>query len=91
MKFKENFEKYKLKELSDISSSKRIFASEYKEKGIPFYRSKEIIEKQSNKRISNKLFISKERYIFATLFQKSTRYCRKNSCRNGSVGRAIHS
>lgn len=63
MGFKENFEKYKLKELSDISSSKRIFASEYKEKGIPFYRSKEIIEKQSNKRISNKLFISKERYI----------------------------
>ena len=63
MEFKENFEKYKLKELSDISSSKRIFASEYKEKGIPFYRSKEIIEKQSNKRISNKLFISKERYI----------------------------
>ena len=63
MEFKENFKKYKLKELSDISSSKRIFASEYKEKGIPFYRSKEIIEKQSNKRISNKLFISKERYI----------------------------
>lgn len=54
--------KYKLKELADISSSKRIYYSEYTNKGIPFYRGKEIIEKTENKDISNKLFISKERY-----------------------------
>lgn len=54
--------KYKLKELADISSSKRIYYSEYTNKGIPFYRGKEIIEKSENKDISNELFISKERY-----------------------------
>ena len=32
-------------ELVDISSSKRIFYNEYVSVGIPFYRSKEIIEK----------------------------------------------
>ena len=33
-----------IKELADIGSSKRIYADESKENGIPFYRSKEIIE-----------------------------------------------
>lgn len=53
---------YKLKELVNISSSKRIYYSEYTNYGVPFYRGKEIIEKSENKDISNELFISKERY-----------------------------
>lgn len=52
----------KLGSLCNISSSKRIFAKEYQEYGIPFYRGKEIIEKQRGSSISNDLFISKERY-----------------------------
>ena len=51
-----------LGDLCEISSSKRIFAKEYQTKGIPFYRGKEIIEKQSGNAISNELFISKDRY-----------------------------
>lgn len=54
--------KYKLNEISDISSSKRIYAREYVDYGIPFYRGKEIIEKADNKSVSNKLFISVDRY-----------------------------
>ncbi len=47
----------------DISSSKRIFYKEYVTSGVPFYRSKEIIEKASgNKDISTELFISEERF-----------------------------
>ena len=45
-----------------IGSSKRIFFSEYVDKGIPFYRSKEIIQKQKGNNISTKLFITEEKY-----------------------------
>ena len=55
-------EKYFINDICDVGSSKRIYLSEYQEIGIPFYRGKEIIEKDSNKDISNELFISQERY-----------------------------
>ncbi len=53
---------YKIGDLCNISSSKRIFAKEYKDSGIPFYRGKEIIEKQKGNKISTELYISQERY-----------------------------
>lgn len=52
----------KLGDLCNISSSKRIFAKEYCSKGIPFYRSKEIIEKNRGNAVSTEFFISEERY-----------------------------
>jgi len=51
-----------LGELSDIGSSKRIFYNEYVPVGIPFYRSKEVIEKHNGKTISTELQISIEKY-----------------------------
>ena len=45
-----------------VSSSKRIFAKEYRAEGIPFYRGKEVIEKHKGNPVSTELFISKERY-----------------------------
>lgn len=65
MKSSSNFNGWKITQLGnicDISSSKRIFASEYKTSGIPFYRGKEIIEKFNKKPISTELFISPERF-----------------------------
>lgn len=55
-------EKYLINDICDVGSSKRIYLSEYQANGIPFYRGKEIIEKDSNRDISNELFISHERY-----------------------------
>lgn len=52
----------KLDDIVNIISSKRIFAKDYVEQGIPFYRSKEIIEKSSGNEISNKLFITVEKF-----------------------------
>ena len=52
----------KLGEVCEITSSKRIFAEEYVESGIPFYRSKEVIEKSKGEPISVELFISEDRY-----------------------------
>lgn len=51
-----------LGDVCKVSSSKRIFAKEYVKEGIPFYRGKEIIEKQQLKEISTELFITEERY-----------------------------
>ena len=46
----------------EITSSKRIFYSEYKDSGVPFYRSKEIIEKVQGKELSELLYISEGRF-----------------------------
>ena len=53
---------YKLDSLCEITSSKRIFYSEYTESGIPFFRSKEIIDLFNKNNIVTELFISKDRY-----------------------------
>lgn len=59
---KSEWKNKKLGDLCSISSSKRIFAKEYRSSGIPFYRSKEIIEKHKGNVVSTELFISEERY-----------------------------
>lgn len=52
----------KLGNVVEISSSKRIYAKEYNESGVPFYRSKEIIEKNKGEEVSTELFISRQRF-----------------------------
>lgn len=56
------FNEYALGDLCEIKSSKRIYAKEYQNSGVPFYRSKEIIQKANNKSVSTELFISEEHY-----------------------------
>ncbi len=56
------WENVKLGEYCEITSSKRIFYSEYVDSGVPFYRSKEIIEKSQGMPISEPLYISQEKY-----------------------------
>ncbi len=53
---------YKLGRLCEITSSKRIFYSEYSALGVPFYRSKEIIDLFNRNSIATELFISEDRY-----------------------------
>lgn len=59
----EGWEAKPINYFSEIGSSKRVFQSEYKEKGIPFYRGKEISIKKSGKPIEDILYISEERYL----------------------------
>jgi type I restriction enzyme, S subunit len=58
----EGWEVVTLGDLADITSSKRIYAEDYVQDGIPFYRSKEIIQKASNVEITEPLFISYEKF-----------------------------
>lgn len=59
---KEDWEEKTLGELLTITSSKRIFYSEYVTSGVPFYRSKEIIELRNSGSTSSELYISNERF-----------------------------
>jgi len=58
----ESWEKLPLYKILTITSSKRIYYSEYLPSGIPFYRSKEIIELHNTGTTSSELFISQERF-----------------------------
>jgi len=53
---------FELGKLCKVTSSKRIFSNEYVSTGIPFYRSKEIIQKAFGLPITECLFISEEKF-----------------------------
>ena len=57
-----SWEKTKIGDHCEITSSKRIFYSEYTDSGVPFYRSKEIIESSQGQPISESLYISTDKY-----------------------------
>jgi len=56
--------KLKLKDISEVTSSKRVMVSDYVDDGIPFYRSTEIIKKSKNIPLTNLLYISTEKFNF---------------------------
>ena len=65
LRFKEFNDEYKALKLSDVAeltSSKRIYLSDYTDNGISFYRGKEISELKSNKPVSDLLYISDEKF-----------------------------
>jgi len=49
-------------ELFDIGSSKRVFQSEWRDKGVPFYRAREIAKLAKDGYVDNELFIDEELY-----------------------------
>lgn len=59
----DSINKIELEKICKISSSKRIFEKEYVSEGIPFYRTKEIVELAKGNKISTELYISKKRYL----------------------------
>jgi len=53
---------YSFEEILEVTSSKRVHAKDYVEKGIPFYRSKEAIQLANNEEITDVLHISEEHF-----------------------------
>ena len=51
-----------LEAIAEVTSSKRILAGEYVATGIPFYRTKEIVELSNGGGVSLELFISHDRF-----------------------------
>jgi type I restriction enzyme, S subunit len=56
------FKDIAIKDFAEVTSSKRIFLNDYVENGIPFWRSKEVIEQFKGAEISNELFITEKKY-----------------------------
>ena len=51
-----------LGDICEIGSSKRVFEKDYVESGVPFFRTKEIVELSKGQSISTELFISEEHF-----------------------------
>ncbi len=56
------FDELKIGDCCEVTSSKRIFYSEYVQTGVPFYRSKEIIQSFNGQSIDEPLYIAEEKY-----------------------------
>ncbi len=56
------WQRIELGTLTEVGSSKRIFEKEYVSEGVPFYRTKEIVELSKGNQISTELFITRERF-----------------------------
>jgi type I restriction enzyme S subunit len=52
----------RMEEICEVTSSKRIYATELVAEGVPFLKSKEIIEKVNGQSHTNLLYISEERF-----------------------------
>lgn len=52
----------KIGDLCNVSSSRRVFAKQYVEEGIPFYRQKEIIDRKNGNALEDPIFISESVY-----------------------------
>ena len=60
---REKWKKTVMSQVCDITSSKRIYRADYEPQGVPFYRGKEIIEKQRGALdVSTELFISEDKF-----------------------------
>lgn len=73
----------KIGDVFDVTSSKRVFLSDYVEEGVPFYRSKEIIQLSQGKALTEPLYISNEAY---TNFSEKFGSPQKNDILITSVG-----
>ncbi|MBU0457822.1 restriction endonuclease subunit S [Patescibacteria group bacterium] len=60
--FSGEWEEVRLGDVYDITSSKRVFQSEWTNHGVPFYRAREIVKLNENGHVDNELFISREMF-----------------------------
>lgn len=58
----QNNYKYKIGDISEVTSSKRVMVSDYVDSGVPFYRSTEIIKKSKNIPVTDPYYISQEQF-----------------------------
>ena len=57
-----NWARLTLGDICEIGSSKRVFEKDYVPKGVPFFRTKEIVELSKGNPISTELFITEEHF-----------------------------
>lgn len=60
--YPKDWEEVELGEYNLITSSKRVFEKEWKKRGVPFFRTRDIVSFHSKEEQNDKLFISEETY-----------------------------
>ena len=58
-----NYDIKNISELFDVGSSKRVFESEWRNSGVPFYRAREIVKLSKDGFVDNELFIDESMYM----------------------------
>ena len=58
----EEWDVKRLAELFEVTSSKRVFQSDWKSEGVPFYRARELVVLGDTGSVDNELFITQELY-----------------------------
>ena len=58
----DNWEWVRLGAIFDITSSKRVMKSEWRNEGVPFYRAREIVSIKNHRALKDPIFISEETY-----------------------------
>ncbi len=53
---------YRIENICNVKSSKRIFANQYSTKGVPFFRGKEITQLSISNTVDNPLYISEKSF-----------------------------
>ena len=73
--FDAEWEEKLVEDFFDVGSSKRVLEKDWTDKGIPFYRTRELVSLSKNEPFSNEIFISEE--LFTELSQKYCGYPQK--------------
>lgn len=60
--YPKDWEEVELGEYNLITSSKRVFEKEWENRGVPFFRTRDIVSFHSKEEQNDKLFISEETY-----------------------------
>lgn len=79
----EDWEEKKLGELFDVKSSKRVHKKDWRNRGIPFYRAREVVKLAEFGKVDNDLFIDPELY---REFTKDKGYPKENDIIISAVG-----
>ncbi|MGP9510913.1 restriction endonuclease subunit S, partial [Halomonas sp. AOP43-D1-39] len=66
--FSGDWKERSIEEFFSVGSSKRVLQKDWKTKGIPFYRTRELVSLSKNQRFSSEIFISEE--LYSELSQK---------------------
>ena len=81
--FHDDWEQRKLGEIMKVTSVKRIHQSDWQKEGIPFYRARDIVAFSKNQKISEPLYISRNKY---EQFSKISGKVKKNDLLVTGVG-----
>ncbi|MBD3654279.1 restriction endonuclease subunit S [Kangiella sp.] len=63
VRFNGEWRKCRIEEYFDVGSSKRVLQEDWKNKGVPFYRTRELVSLSKNEKFRSEIFISEDLFL----------------------------